>query len=746
MAAAQTYRYQVETDQGKFELETDAPVSSNEEAQAIIEKRLAESRPIDLKGGTESVLKENLGPVAGAVAPLVAPVGGAMYGASVGGRLMAPLGPLASAAGAVVGAGIGGATGQTFNEAAEAGARLATGAPLQSFTESLGNIAGEGLANLGAQGAISAVAPLGRVVLGTGSRGWGAVRGAARSFGINLTAAEQSGSPFLQIAENLAARTPTGAGVFRRFGEKQALQISSVGEDLLTGVTGPRLDVATRGQAFLGELNDAIAGLKSQEVDLFGRYLRLANPDSSVNVEPFIAKAREIKAQLPRLSSLQSGKLNDLLDDIQKLDPLHSARQALGLPPGASLPAGVSISGPGPKPVTLGELRTIRTELGKIAYPSRFEGAVQSDIPTAQARELYTTLTGVLEADAANKGPQVLAALQEANQFHRTVLVNNLNSNVFYAALLSNKKGLADFNARMFNPRNPTLLLDARSVVSPQGWKMIQQQYLDDVFSSAVVHAEGGALGFDGGKFAARIQKDQDVLRNLFAPETADDLLRLADVAKTAAKTAAVKSSDVLGTMVLAGQAASTGLAVANVAFRDVGAGQAALIPATIFGPWAFARLATSRAGSSLLASLFSGGSTTRSIVNESAKLLTRGVATGAALPGESEAVEYLSSTPGVGKVADPLDTSGKRLVNVTDAYERLKSLPPGDDLKAADRISRQLHDQNPDAGVLFDAAWGRYRQPRPYATGMTLRVDTTPSRTPPRSLAPLASGLPPIP
>lgn len=619
----------VDTDQGKVKVHIDLPIGAGPRVRNfLVDRALAENRftlvPPSLAETTGEALRK-IGTLAKDVGPSMLAIG---RGGVAGAELGAPFGAAGVVAGAFGGAALGGILGRQ-------GTNVLNAAIGQPSNESVGTTLKEGaLTGLMAEavgapfrlfpgmtrgfappGQLAPVVPLSFPPMVSDPEPLRTLGvNAAKAHGIMLSAAEQSGNPLLRIMEALTMRGLTGARTFTQLGEQQTQKILAAGEQV-SRPFGPLLDVETRANRFLTSLQAQIQRLKEQGNQIFNQLVQTAGPESRVNITPVVDTAAQIAGDRPLWASLQNQKLNAILTDVQAStippEALAVAKQ-VGLNPAvpgdlARLKQMMAASGrpfdQGPVTISLAQARNIRTALGDVAYPDRLQGTVTVDAPIAAARRLYGALNESLEAHAVATGTQEL--FEAANQFYR-VTIGNLDAN-FYTALLSSNKNLAGFSKQMFNPRDPGLLLDARTVVSDEGWPLIQQQWWDDVFNGARTQSKTtGAAGFDGVKLAERVQRDAPLLPILFPPESVEAIKGLAQAARLASKTSKLTENDLMGILVGGGQLMTAASGVLNLVEGNVLKGAGELLTAA--APYFMAKAFTNPTTAGIMASMMKTG------------------------------------------------------------------------------------------------------------------------------------------
>lgn len=563
----------------------------------------------------------------------VAPMVGAGVGAVKGAALGAPAGPVGMAFGGLVGAAAGGLFGGATNEALEATHRLMTGKPQRPFEDQLGAVLGEGEGALYGQAIGTAAAPvvgrLAATVTGYATAAREALVRTAHNWGIDLTAAQQTGANIFKNLEAAIMRVPGGAGVMQAFGSRQASQLAAGVEHLSEAASGrAAVDAGTRSSLFVEALEHRMAAAKRQATVLFDRYMAAAGPDSLVDPTPLVRFAQVMRGRVPE-GALGNGRLRSILDDIiawgerpktwaefaETQGAIAGAGGVQGRPAGAlplspmELARGAAPGTPVPgggRPVTLAEIRNIRTALGEFAYPGKL--ATTQEVPIGQARQLYGVLTGMLKEDAARKGPGVTALLENFNQFERAVIHGQL-SGTWYAQLLKHDKDLGSMSRRLFDPKAAgepnSMLLSALAVLNREGWQMIQQQYFDDVITQTqkrTMH-EGAWNVFDGRAFADRILRpgEDKVLRILFTPEQVESIREFAKVASAAQPTSMLRDRAFTSFWTMLGASGGAGLGVGALTNPTAGAVTAGTLTASSFASWALAKALTDPTAAKML-------------------------------------------------------------------------------------------------------------------------------------------------
>jgi len=550
-------------------------------------------------GETTLSAGQSLGQAALEYGPSMAAIG---MGATRGAAALAPAGPLPAFLGGIGGAILGGVTGRAATETG----KTMLGQPAMSIPEQVAS---------GAEAGLKAEA------YGLPFRGLGALTGtmripgavpgatapltvlrqqtvqAAKKLGIDLTAAEQSGSPLLRLGEVITERSVTGMSPMQAFKIRQAQQVLDVGESV--GVQwGPAMDVGTRSNRFLAALEGRVEQMKQMASGLFDRYVTAAGSRSPAPLQPLFDRAFEIRGDLPLFQSLKNPKLTNpsgtgLLDEIQTL-------QQQGF---TTLP--------------LEELRKLKTAVGNIAYPSRFQGTVVVDAPVAAARRLYGSLQESVKQNAAATGTTAL--LEEANQFESRVIHGVLDGR-FYTQVVKSEKSLGTLGKTLFNPRDPGMLLDAKTAVSPEGWKILQQHYWDETFSPAITVNEAGVRGFQGAKFADKVASDRSILNILYDPEQVRRIQEFASVARLASRSSRLAEGDMMGILVGGGQIYMATRGIQNLVEGDVP--EAAFDLATLLAPYFAAKVLTNPTTAQMLTRMIQTGNTSAAAVAQLGKTL----------------------------------------------------------------------------------------------------------------------------
>lgn len=576
---------------------------------------------------------------------------GAARGAPAGAALGAAGGPLGMAAGGLAGgiggAALGGMLGASANNILDRPTpqqgltNIWTGARQGAESQVLGGMLGAGAgaalgrggrAYYGAQGLGIPSAALGGAPALTG-----AVRGGlvdkAKSMGVSLSAAEQTGNPLFNFAEQIAGRSATGQSAMQPFAEQQAGQMIGTGQRVAQDITGPPMDVMARNNRFVKMIQGSLADAKDEGNRLYGEAYSAIGLTTPTNADHTIAVAQALKAELPTVrgepvKGFGLGQLDDLVSKILPADTMSGVQQAfLKQYPGSTVQSGITqLQGPAMQPaqgLTIGELRKLQTALGPMAFPDKFAGAATVDSAVARnARRLWGAIGDDIQATAGSN-PQAKALLENAKQYWK-VQVQGFDA-PFYADLLASEKNLSGLTSRLFNRNDPGILLDAKKVVTPDGWKLIQQQYWDDIFNASLTNREGGIMGFDGKKFADRIlnSKEQRLQNVLFDPEAASAIRDFAKVSQLTSRTSLPRDNQLMGFLVTMGQTsvASHGVYRAmtggSAEAAASGLGEAAI---SMLGPYMMGKIMTNPTSARILANAYKTGTLTP----ETAAALTR--------------------------------------------------------------------------------------------------------------------------
>ena len=401
-------------------------------------------------------------------------------------------------------------------------------------------------------------------------------RAAAQARGIDLDAAQLSGSNMLRSVRAFATRA--GSKKLEAFGERQAAQVVAAGE-IQAQAFGPPQDIATRSNRFLGLLETRMDALHQQGDDLFARAYQQMGLNTPASLQPLYDAAFTIRNNQPVLESLRNPKLIKLLENIEAL-------QSQGF---MELP--------------LKRVRDIQTALGDIAFPKALAGSVTVDAPVAAATQLWGALRDGVTSVATQRG--AIPAWEEALQHHALVIARANNSQTM-KALLAGEKQLPSLAKQVFNPNDPGLLIDAKAILSPDGWKLLQQQYWDEAWTVGTMTTPSGLQGFNGKRFADKIQKDRPMLKHLLTPEQLEGVEAFAKAARLVGDTTALQPAEAFGAMFTMGRlGAAFGGAVA-LASGQTAAGATALAVTTT--PWAFGKLLTNPTTAKMLAAAFRDG------------------------------------------------------------------------------------------------------------------------------------------
>ena len=403
---------------------------------------------------------------------------------------------------------------------------------------------------------------------------------AARANGIDLTMAETADRPFLRLAESITARHMTGAGPFEQMAVKQSKQMRGAFQAFGEREFGATLEAGGRSNRFLGLMKSRVNDLRSQAGQLFEQWIAQAGgPRTPVVLQPLYDAAYAIRMQQSVLPSVQNPKLVKMLGDIE------------------------SLRSQGFKDLPLAQMKLLRTQLGEIGYPSPLAGAVTVDAPVAAARQLRKGLDVALtaHADATATRPLFDASNQLYSRIHRQF------DNTLYRGLLSGDKTLGEFSRRLFNARDPGLLIDAKAAVTDDGWKLLQQQYWDDVFTSSRVALPSGGHGFNGAKFADRIARDQNVLKHLVGPEQLEAINDFASATQLAARANTISASNAMGIFVGGGDlVAIAGVPALLATGHPIAAAGTAVSAAAV--PYFFAKVMTNPSAARMVGNWFSRG------------------------------------------------------------------------------------------------------------------------------------------
>ena len=161
---------------------------------------------------------------------------------------------------------------------------------------------------------------------------------------------------------------------------------------------------------------------------------------------------------------------------------------------------------------------------------------------------------------------------------------------------------------QLFNPRDPGLLLDAKVITSPEGWKLLQQQYWDMVWNQpgVLTTTSAGTHGFNGMRFSEQLAKDASLLKILYTPEQVASIQSFASAARLASRSATLKEGDAMGIFVGMGQGYLAVRAIQNAVSGDVA--EAVGNTAMVLAPYMVAKAVTNPTTAGMLASAFKHG------------------------------------------------------------------------------------------------------------------------------------------
>lgn len=335
-----------------------------------------------LAAGRETLSQENIGRVLGAAA---AP--GLGTAAALATRA-APLLQRAAATGLGVGAGdIGQQAGEAIRGEREgidpAQAALATGLGAG------GQAAGE---------AIGALAPAAiRGIFRGGEQGRQGVQAAiqdAARVGGTPTVAQATQSTFLDSLEQLLAKAPGGAGRIRQRVQSTTQNVRQGLERLAGSVGGRGLDAESGGRAAIRGVEDFVERFQQRSGPLFDEITNRVGAATPAQLTNTQRTLREITAPVAGAEQTSqrfaSPFIRGLADD---------------------LAADAGASGQ----IPFQALQRVRSLVGeRLANPG-----LTSDVPTAQLRRLYGSISDDIRATAQAAGPEAAGAFNRANRFYR---------------------------------------------------------------------------------------------------------------------------------------------------------------------------------------------------------------------------------------------------------------------------------------------------------------------------------------
>lgn len=218
---------------------------------------------------------------------------------------------------------------------------------------------------------------------------------AARSAGAEPTVGMATGGRAAQAAESGLSKVPGGAGRMAAVGPRMAEGIGRRVDDLADDLSISR-DPTLAGSAIERGVKSFVNTFKGKQKALYDQLDNYIPADHRVDVS-------STQAALKRLTDPIAGaeKSSEILRD----PTLARLREALDLDAGAGA-------------IPYRALKEIRTMIGnKIS-----DGALVSDTPRAQLKQVYGALTDDMERSARAAGPEAERALARANRYTRAGL------------------------------------------------------------------------------------------------------------------------------------------------------------------------------------------------------------------------------------------------------------------------------------------------------------------------------------
>jgi hypothetical protein len=194
-------------------------------------------------------------------------------------------------------------------------------------------------------------------------------------------------SPFLQGLENLASTFPGGAGVMRRFVERQQKGLS---ETAKTDVSAE-----TAGRSIQSGIDRFVTDFKGKSAELYDKLDQHIAKDAPVDVSNTRAALEKLNAAAPGAPALSQQFKNAKLQGIEEALKTDAAQ-------GGALPYAA--------------VKELRSMVGReISEPT-----LVSDVQRSKWQALYGALSKDMEAVAATQGPEAVEAFSRANKYYKS--------------------------------------------------------------------------------------------------------------------------------------------------------------------------------------------------------------------------------------------------------------------------------------------------------------------------------------
>jgi hypothetical protein len=334
-----------------------------------------------------------------------------------------------------------------------------------------------------------------------------------------------------QALESTLSRTPGGAGPMVAKAEAEAAGIGSKIDDM-AGALAPETGAEPAGRAIKSGVEQHVQGFKEASGKLYDKVDALIHPESPVevsNTQKYLADATKVN---PNAKATSAQLVNPKLVAIKEaLDAdLGAGAVTIG---GKQVPADSPLAKAAG--VTLGSalpyetLKRLRSQIGAMMDPT----ALTSDVPHAELKKLYGSLTKDMAAAAKKAGPDAEAALVQANNHYRQgmqhiedvlqPIVNKADpEKMFLAAVSGTKEGATTISGVMKSLPEESQKIVAGTMLKRLGTALPgKQNELGEVFSTETFLTNWNKL-------------HPDAKRVMFAPLSAgmrSDLDKIAKVA-----------------------------------------------------------------------------------------------------------------------------------------------------------------------------------------------------------------------
>lgn len=312
-----------------------------------------------------------------------------------------------------------------------------------------------------------------------------------------------------QAAESLLSRAPGGAGVMAKNAEGLADDFGA-GIETKAATLSPKASGEQAGRSINRGISDAggfVDTFKSKSGQLYSEIDKHIKPDSPVQV----SNTQNALAELTKITKGAEATTSRLVNKrIAEIEADLKADAKTGTIPYEALKA-------------------IRTRVGQ----ELADGALQSDVPTAQWKRLYGALSADLEAAAKNAGPKAEQAYKRANNYYSAgskrleILQSVVDKNggpeaIFRAATSGNKEGATTLRAVM-----QSLPTDSQKTVSATVLRRLgrskpgQQDDIGEAFSTETFLTNWNSMSPEA----------KAVLFNRYGPSFRADMDKVAKVA-----------------------------------------------------------------------------------------------------------------------------------------------------------------------------------------------------------------------